>query len=97
MGDHDIIAPLNELLKKVDISEEAQHICEKFENVSPSIRYSSMKADPTKETAQQYIKDAEKVIAEISKLPQVEKYYKEALEVNQKILREHSKTELDFK
>jgi HEPN domain-containing protein len=97
MGDHDIIAPLDELLKKVEISEETQHLCEKFENVSPSIRYSSMKSDPTKETAQQYINDAEKIIAEISKLPQVERYYKEALEVNQKVLREQSKIEVDFK
>lgn len=85
MGDHDIIAPLDELLKKVEISQEIQALCEKFENISPSIRYSSMKSDPTKETAQKFIIDAEKVMKEISELPLVKDYYKEALEVNRKI------------
>lgn len=86
MGDHDIIAPLQELLKVADLSESAQELCKKFEAISPSIRYSSMKSDPTVETARQYIADAESIMVEIAKLPSVQKYYREAKEVNDRIL-----------
>lgn len=94
--DHDIGKGMEELLKKVRLSVQLISNCKEIERYSSSLRYLNKTSDPTAEIAKVAIGKVRIIMTEIAHIPEVERYYNEALEVNLKMLNRLEERKIDL-